>query len=219
MSSSDRGGLADPAVFVADVMDLRPPEFVPEGMVAPAAMRRQTEEAMGLDEFREGPTPEQIREECEREFEAEFRRKLAEERAADRQQLETLARVLREDGEARQERLARKCMQLAMAVAERVVRDRIDRDPETIERVLRDAVSGIDAVGALVVFVHEADAAYLRAHEELLEEIGVIDVRVDPQQRRGGCRIELDESAWDASVIGQLGRLHEAIARVLEKDR
>jgi flagellar biosynthesis/type III secretory pathway protein FliH len=216
MSSSDRGAHLTGFEFVPDVTGAVTTSFEPESVAVAQLPRETASTPRPLDHYRPGPSEEEMRSACRAEFEVEFRLRLAQERNADAQQLRALADAMKSEAAAREERLARQCVRLALDLAERLVRDRIDRDPETIERVVRDAVAQIDHVTDLTAHVHPADADLLRLHGESLREIGIAEIRPDPQQRRGGCRLECDERSWDASLVGQLARLSDALEEVLE---
>ena len=216
MSSSESRSALEGQDFVPDVQGAASFTF----QIESAAMLRVVPEHAAtprpIEEYRPGPTPEEIRAECRAEFETEFELRLVKERAGDSAQLRALSEALRQDANEREDRLARQCVRLAISIAERLVRDRITHDPDLIERVVRDAVGQIDKVTDLLVFVNPSDAAVLRAHPELLAEVGIAEVREEPRQRRGGCRLESQERSWDASLVGQLTRMQEALEAVLE---
>lgn len=202
--------------FVPDVQGVTSLGFELESVALAHDSTRHESRPKPIEDYRPGPTEEEIREACRAEFEVAFARRLAEARAADATQLRALADAVQKEGSAREDRLARQCVRLALSIAERLVRDRIEHDPSTIERVVRDAVGQIDKVTDLEVFVHPSDAAVLRANAELLAEIGIGEVREDVLQRRGGCRLESQDRSWDASLAGQLVRMQAALEAVLE---
>ena len=216
MRSSDSDAHSRGVGFVADVQGAVSIGFEPEFLATSRATAPGEAQAQSIDAYRPGPTPEEIRAVCREEFEAEFGRRLDQERAADERQLRALSEAVHEQASARRERLGRQCVDLAFLIAERLVRDRIDRDPELIERVVRDAVEQVDRVTDLTVYVNPADAARLQGKESLLAELGIVCVREDAKQLPGGCRLQSDARAWDASLTGQLALVREALDVVLE---
>lgn len=202
--------------FVPDVQGVTSLRFEPESMALAHDATQRRNLPQPIDEYRPGPSTEEIRAACRTEFETEFERRLVEARAADAIQLRALADAVQREGSTREDRLARQCVRLALSIAERLVRDRIEHDPDVIERVVRDAVGQIDKVTDLEVFVHPSDAAVLRANPELLAEIGIGAVREDTLQHRGGCRLESQDRSWDASLTGQLVRMQAALDAILE---
>lgn len=218
MSSSDPGAPFAVAEFVPDVQGQACSEFEPESVVLSHVAIERGSEIQSIDAYRPGPSEDEIRQACRLDFEAEFARRLVQERAADAATLRAVSEALQREAQAREDRLARQCVRLALTIAERLVHARIEHDTEVIERVVRDAVGQIDKVTDLVVFVHPADAAVLRSQAELLGELAIAEVREDPRQRRGGCRLESQDRSWDASLVGQLARMQDALEAILEPD-
>lgn len=216
MSSSKPGALARPENFVADVAEVGRTHFVPESL-AVAQEKPADERVRDMEEFLAGPTEDELRAQFQAEMEEQLRDEIQRLRQEDAASFSTLADSIRASNEERLDTIARRAVELSVALAERVIRDRIDRDPEVIERAVRDALSSIDYGTGAVVHAHPDDATYLRAQEGLLAELGIADVVDDARQRRGGCLIDVGRAGWDLTVITQLSALQDSIDQVLEE--
>lgn len=215
MSSSEPGALARVEFFQPDVPTVGQSHFVPEA-AATRTPPAEDESVKDMEEFRAGPTEEELRALFRREMEETLQSELARIRGEDAQAFQELGRSIHDANRERLDTIAKRAVELSVALAERLVRDRIDRDPEVIQRVLREALEGIDAGSAVTVHAHPDDASYLRSHPDVLSELGVSEVIDDPRQRRGGCLIDAGSAGWDVTVITQLSTLQDAIDRVLE---
>lgn len=202
-----------PVRFEADVRGRGPLCFEEE---RPAGAARGVAGApRRLDDYSAGAEIEQALRAQRRELEADFGIRLGQARQEAAQVLADLGERVRIEREGTQEELATHATQLALAIAERLVRDRIDRDPAVVERVLREAVAGLEEASDLQVRAHPVDAAHLRGLGEELAVLGIAEIVDDPRQRRGGCEIRRDERVWDATLVGQVRALQEAIEKAL----
>ena len=214
MSSSDVAAPVAPGAFVPDVPSCGPRPFEAEA-VAVARPQATKSEAVELDEYRPGPSEEEIRAACRKEFEAEYEARLRERRREDAALFEKFVVEVREANDRRFDDLARRATELAVVIAQRLVRDRIDRDPRVVERSLVEAVRMIGQGRGLTVRVHPEDAKHLRAHPGRMSELGIDDVVEDLEQQRGGCFVDDGTNGWDMTFVSQLSHLQEAIEGAL----
>mgnify|MGYP006293003333 FL=1 len=216
MSSFDPGALSSAENFVPDVDSVGAGTFVPEVVARAAVEPPARHDPTPLDDYDPTPTEEELRAMLQIEMRDELAAEIQRLRGEDAAAFQELAQSIRSAAEERLDTIARRAVELSMAVAERLVRDRIDRDPAVVERALREALASIDAASGVTVHAHPDDATYLRSQTELLSELGVEQVVDDPRQRRGGCLIDVGKAGWDLTVITQLASLQESIDRLLE---
>lgn len=217
MSSSDRIGAQQ--FFEPDVNSVGKGEFVPQLPVAMIEFDLMEDEdhPVPMEEFTAPPTPEEVRRSVEKELYEQLESQVETLRREDTAAFQEIAQRLQAGLDARLDRIARRAIELSMAVAERLIRDRIDRDPAVVERALRGALTSIETETRATVVAHPDDASYLRSQDGLFAELGIDAVVEDPSQRRGGCLIDVDRAGYDLSVVTQLRTLLEDVDRILEE--
>jgi flagellar assembly protein FliH len=123
-------------------------------------------------------------------------------------------RALEAECRARAEELI---VTLALATAERVLCAEVAQNPSAILEPVKSALAALPSSGDVVIRVHPACAALLRAHREELMESGPgpagLRVVADPSVTPGGCLVETPHSVVDATFPVQL---EEARRRLLE---
>jgi type III secretion protein L len=109
----------------------------------------------------------------------------------------------------------REAVALALRVAGRVLGRDLERDPSLVVDVCASALSELRQLRQLVLRVHPADAALLRAEPrrfaEVLGRTADVAFKEDPDVERGGCLVHSESGTLDARLSTQL----EMLRRVL----
>lgn len=147
----------------------------------------------------------------ERQAESE-RRRDAENQAFCRE----LAARLEAEWRAAMAAVAKRGVELALAMAERILRREVARDPDVLARALEALLYRVPSGAQLAVTAHPEDAAWLQAQPELCARLRVVSVQADRRVARGGCQVACDRRQWDLTVPGQLEALAEAIEAAVE---
>ncbi len=101
-------------------------------------------------------------------------------------------------------------VRLALRVAEKILRQKLDLTPEAVVPMIDEALRSLRAQQNMRVIlrVHPDDRPILESHRqrwmERLPWLGSLDIVVDEDLPRGGCRIETDFGTVDASVETQI---------------
>lgn len=101
-------------------------------------------------------------------------------------------------------------VRLALRVAEKILRQRLDLTPEAVVPMIDEALRSLRAQQNMRVIlrVHPDDRSILEPHRqrwmERLPWLGSLDIVVDEELPRGGCRIETDFGTVDASIETQI---------------
>ncbi len=153
--------------------------------------------------------------------EAEFERRVREERSAIRGVLDALSaaarRVAEEDG-ARVAELRRAAVELAVTIATRLVHDRVAAGEFAVEAVVREAAELLGPRGPFTVRLHPDDLALLESRlGGATVFAGDAEVRLvaDPAPGRGGCRVEAPGGAVAARLGEQLAAVRRELLRSL----
>lgn len=108
------------------------------------------------------------------------------------------------------ERAKPQIVRLALRVAEKILRQRLDLTPEAVVPMIDEALRSLRAQQNMRVIlrVHPDDRSILEPHRqrwmERLPWLGSLDIVVDEELPRGGCRIETDFGTVDASIETQI---------------
>lgn len=138
--------------------------------------------------------------------------------AAWHERLHRLDRLLEDLGQqgpvALAERFAPAVVTLALEVARKLVRREVECDPSLLLSWVRDAAERLHGAGELVVRVNPQDLELLRSSGVELDRAGprvrwIADPRVD-----GGCVVESEAGAVDATMTTQLRSLRERLGEV-----
>lgn len=105
-------------------------------------------------------------------------------------------------------------VQLALAIAHEVIGYEAAVDRRVIEHALRGALERLNSAARVVAHLHPADLAELQSLSP--EALGCVDDQVlelvaDLHIERGGCRLESDRGAVEATLEVQLRLLREAL--------
>jgi type III secretion protein L len=101
-------------------------------------------------------------------------------------------------------------VRLALRVAEKILRQRLDLTPEAVVPMIDEALRSLRAQQNMRVLlrVHPDDRPILEPHRqrwmERLPWLGSLDIVVDEDLPRGGCRIETDFGTVDATIETQI---------------
>jgi type III secretion protein L len=101
-------------------------------------------------------------------------------------------------------------VRLALRVAEKILRQRLDLTPEAVVPMIDEALRSLRAQQNMRVLlrVHPDDRSILEPHRqrwmERLPWLGSLDIVVDEDLPRGGCRIETDFGTVDATIETQI---------------
>lgn len=204
------------AFFQPDVMPSGKGDFVAE---LPVHMIEFDDLDVGpesMEEFVAPPSEEEIRRAVESELYEKMEAEVETLRRQDEIVFQELAFSLKDTLDVRLERIARRSVELAMAIAERIIRDRVEHDPEMVVRAVHDVLTRVESDTKATVTAHPDDAKLLRTHPDLLADLGIETVLEDPRQARGGALIDVDRAGWDVSIVTQLRSLQEEIERILE---
>ncbi|GAB4248757.1 MAG: hypothetical protein Kow00109_24850 [Acidobacteriota bacterium] len=139
---------------------------------------------------------------AEQKMEAALAR-LAESMAA-------LARTRRELAQETEADLIR----LAVAIAEKVVREHLEIRPEAVLPIVREALDKVREAAPITLFVCAED--YDRVKELLAREsenyLGrEVHLKVNPEFRRGDCRVECPLGTVDGRLSEQFRRIEQAL--------
>ena len=102
-------------------------------------------------------------------------------------------------------RAERELIHLAMAMAQRIIRRELNIDPDLLLVIARVAIDRLGERAAAIVHLHPADHAVLS--KSSLESNGTIELVVDPEVPRGGCRIQSSFGEIDAGIEAQIREL------------
>ena len=108
----------------------------------------------------------------------------------------------------------RDVLRLAIKLAEKIIGREIKGDPATLADIVTTALAYARQHKTLLVRVHPADLAEVRARRDLLEpagHAGYLDLVPDPRVGRGGCIIESEAGTVDAQLDTQLRVLERAL--------
>jgi len=216
MSSSRASESGAASFFQPDVKSTGKGQFVPELPVHLIEIETEDGGPESMEEFIAPPSEDEIRRAVEAELYEKMETDVENLRRQDELVFEELAFSLRDTLEVRLERMARRSVELAMAIAERIIRDRVEHDPEMVVRAVHDVLSRVENDTRATVTAHPDDASLLRSHPDLLADLGIETVLDDPRQARGGALIDVDRAGWDVSIVTQLRGLQEEIDRILE---
>jgi flagellar assembly protein FliH len=105
-------------------------------------------------------------------------------------------------------------VQLALAIAHEVIGYEAAVDRRVVEHALQGALERLNSAARVVAHVHPADLAELKSLPP--ETLGCVDDQVlelvaDENIERGGCRLESDRGAVEATLDMQLRLLGEAL--------
>jgi flagellar assembly protein FliH len=118
--------------------------------------------------------------------------------------------------EALPDRAGDEAAAVALEVAARIVRAEIAVRPERVLDVVRAAIRRATDRERLLIHVNPADLQICRdGAPELMTQMGGImriDVVDDPRIATGGCILETPTGDVDATLAGQLARIHEALS-------
>jgi flagellar assembly protein FliH len=119
--------------------------------------------------------------------------------------------------EAEADRVERRAVELAIALAERIVHGALDAEPERIHDVVAGALRRVVERDRLTIEVNPDDADRVRAWCDAQTELdgGRVDVRAERRVPRGGCVVRTAEGEIDARVTEQLDRAREVLRDLL----
>lgn len=120
------------------------------------------------------------------------------------------------------DRAADEAAALALEVAARIVRAEVAIRPERVLDIVRAAIRRATDREQLLIHVNPADLQICRdgAPDLMIQMGGIrrIDVVDDPRIARGGCILETPTGDVDATLAGQLARIHEALSAPPDED-
>ncbi len=153
----------------------------------------------------------ELRERVRAELEAENARWRQEREAM----LQQLADELRRHTDTVLEEVARRCVELAIAMAEQVVRCRLEVDRESLLRALETIVYRAPRGTKFTLLANPEDIAFLREHAAALEALGIEEIHPDRRITPGGCTITAGGQEWDYTVEGRLERIASVVREAL----
>lgn len=102
-------------------------------------------------------------------------------------------------------RAERELIHLALAMAQRIVRREVQLDPDLLLVIARVAIDRLGERATAVVHLHPSDHQTLSTRA--LEANGTIELVIDPDVPRGGCRITSAFGEIDAGIDAQFREL------------
>ena len=113
-------------------------------------------------------------------------------------------------------------IELACAIAGRVVRGKVAAASDEIARkALVEALSLVGRTPEVTIFLHPADQETLELNraqwDAATRSIDQVNVVADPSLSPGGCRIETEFGAIDASIDAQLARIERELIGIEEE--
>jgi flagellar assembly protein FliH len=107
-------------------------------------------------------------------------------------------------------------VRMVLNVSKKIIKDKLETDKEIVVRTVQAAFQELTDKEYIKVRVNAEDYQRLNEYKpqllELFHEINKFDLVVDEAVDRGGCIIETNEGAIDATIKNQMKKLHGLIS-------